>query len=101
MHRYDREVIKGGFAAASRIQVVSLEVMDVQDRSKLLYLGQPTLDDVRAVMKDAGWTFVRLAGNKAAAGEVKAFFVHDHQYTSKVDFFAVLEREEHLNMNKV
>ena len=36
------------------VQAVSLECMDVQDKSKLLYLGQPTQDEIKASLTAKG-----------------------------------------------
>jgi hypothetical protein len=80
--------MKGALLESKRIQVVSLEAMDVQDRSKLLYQGQPTLDDIKSFLKEAGWTFVKAVGNDGALGEVNAFFVYDEEYAAKVDRLA-------------
>ena len=85
---YDLEVMKGAFAATERIQVVSLEAMDVKDPDKLLYLGQPTLKDVITIMAEAGWKHVKNVGNQGALGEVNAFFVSDDRYIAKVDRLA-------------
>jgi Methyltransferase FkbM domain len=85
---YDLEVMKGALLESDRIHVVSLEAMDVQDRSLLLYKGQPTLDDVKAVLRDAGWKFVKAVGNDGALGEVNAFFVYKDEHASKVDRLA-------------
>jgi hypothetical protein len=87
---YDLEVMKGLLGASERVHVVSLEAMDVQDRSKLLYEGQPTLDDIRAFLesREANWKFVKSVGNDGALGEVNAFFVFDENHASKVDRLA-------------
>ena len=83
---YDLEVMKGALAAPrGRIQVVSLESMDVDDDSKLLYLGQPKFSQVKAFLEDAGWIYVNLVSNHGVKGEINAFFVSDSQYISKVE----------------
>jgi Methyltransferase FkbM domain len=85
---YDREVMKGALSASERLQVVSLEVMDVQDRSLLLYKCQPTLDDVKDFLAKEGWTFVKSVSNHGALGEVNAFFVYKDEHTAKVEHLA-------------
>jgi Methyltransferase FkbM domain len=85
---YDLEVMKGALPESRRIQVVSLEAMDVEDRSKLLYQGQPTLSDINAILGRAGWTFVKSVGNRGARGEVNAFFVYQNAFADKVGHLA-------------
>jgi hypothetical protein len=68
----DLEVIKGLLLDSShRVHVVSFEAMDIQDRSKLLYQGQPTLDDIRSFLEsdEVAWTFVKSVSNHGALGE--------------------------------
>jgi Methyltransferase FkbM domain len=85
---YDLEVMKGALSVSERLQVVSLEVMDVQDRSLLLYKGQPTLDDVKDFFAKEGWKFVKSVSNHGALGEVNAFFVYKDEHAAKVDHLA-------------
>lgn len=85
---YDLEVMKGAFAATDRIQVVSLEAMDVADPDKLLYFGQPPLKDIIATMAKSGWKHVKNVSNQGLAGEVNAFFVSHDRYVAKVDRLA-------------
>ncbi len=82
---YDLEVMKGALAAPhGRIQVVSLEAMDVDDESKLLYQGQPLFIDLKKYLEGVGWIYVKSLSNNGVAGEVNAFFVSDAQFASKV-----------------
>ena len=77
---YDFEVMKGLMNASSsavRGTVVSLEAQDVQDRSRLMYSGQPTLDEMRAALEGTGWRYLGLSMNNALYREVDAFFVFD------------------------
>lgn len=77
---YDFEVMKGLMNASSsavRGTVVSLEAQDVQDRSRLMYSGQPALDEMRAALEGTGWRYLGLSMNNALYREVDAFFVFD------------------------
>ena len=85
---YDLEVMKGALPASDRIQVVSLEAMDVTDKSELLYHGQPTLDDIKATLEKEKWRFVQSIGNRGVSGEVNAFFVANDTYIPKVPLLA-------------
>ena len=82
---YDLEVMKGALAAPhGRIQVVSLETMDVEDESQLLYLGQVRFVELKKYLEGEGWIYVKSVSNNGAAGETNAFFVSEAQFTSKV-----------------
>lgn len=82
---FDLEVMKGALAAPhGRIQVVSLETMDVDDESKLLYHGQPLFVDLKEYLESKGWIYVKSVHNHGVAGEMNAFFVSHDQYVSKV-----------------
>ena len=81
---YDLEVMKGALPATDRIQVVSLEAMNVTDRSKLLYHGQPTLEEIIDTLAGQ-WHHIISVSNHGVDGEVNAFFVSNMQYAHKVD----------------
>ena len=81
---YDLEVMKGALPATNKIQVVSLEAMDVTDKSQVLYIGQPTLEEVKQVLAANGWHYILSIYNQGAKGEVNAFFVSNMQYATKV-----------------
>jgi hypothetical protein len=82
---YDLEVMKGALATPKgRIQVVSLETIDVDDDSLLLYQGQPRFSQLKEYLEGAGWIYVKSVANRGVKGETNAFFVSDEQYTSKV-----------------
>jgi hypothetical protein len=67
-------------------QVVSLEAMDVTNKSYLLYHDQPTLQEIVEVMQqDHGWTYVTSTNNTALIKEVNAFFVSNASYAYKVE----------------
>ena len=85
---FDLEVMKGLLPMSKKVQVVSLEAMDVEDRSKLLYQGQPLLSEIINFLAKEGWAYVRSVNNQGVPGEVNAFFVSDEQYTPKVDNLA-------------
>lgn len=73
---YDLEVMRGLLPASAPGLLVSLETQDVEDRSMLLYNGQPTLTEVRAFLSPHGWHYVGHDVNEFKLREVDAFFVY-------------------------
>lgn len=82
---YDLQVMKGALQSSSRISVVSLEAMDVTDRSQLLYHGQPTLDDIKDYLKTQSWDYATVLNNDRGSAEVNAFFIHDAKNMEKAE----------------
>jgi hypothetical protein len=89
---YDLEVMKGVISPMTishdRVQVVSLETMDVTDPEQVLYVGQPLFQEVKDYLEQRGWIHVQSVSNKGAKGEVNAFFISHERYRDKVDRLA-------------